>query len=327
MEISFKQTLFSIDPKNKRCNDCGDKNVKYVSVNNGVTICELCAEIHKKKINNNQISYVRNIDDDYDDYLMNYFIYGGNKNFRHTLKKMGINFDMQKSNLYKTYAADYYRQCLKSKVKGDKPPPNLPENPSEIIPVISTIFPEFENYVVNNKLNEDIHNENNIDDEDDTHFKKEENNKQDIHENKDLNENNNNKINELNENNNSENKNNDKKGLMRNSLIKMKKIGGVVKTNGIKGFVVMKKAGIIFVQKTKPVANKIASTAKYVGKTTYKYVGSHMPHFHKNRTSIDNKEDNNEKNNEDEKNHENKQKEDEKEDDKQDKNNNQIEFK
>ena len=47
MEVNFKEKLFSLDSRNKRCNDCGDENVKYVSVNNGITLCELCAQIHK----------------------------------------------------------------------------------------------------------------------------------------------------------------------------------------------------------------------------------------------------------------------------------------
>ncbi len=27
--------------------DCGDDEIKYVSVNNSITLCELCAQIHK----------------------------------------------------------------------------------------------------------------------------------------------------------------------------------------------------------------------------------------------------------------------------------------
>ena len=65
MEISFKQTLFSIDPKNKRCNDCGEKHVTYVSINNGITICNLCVQIHRQL--GKKISELKKIDDDFDD--------------------------------------------------------------------------------------------------------------------------------------------------------------------------------------------------------------------------------------------------------------------
>ena len=67
MEINFKQTLFSLESRNRKCNDCADDDVKYVSVNNGITLCELCSQIHKNF--GNQISYIRSIDDEFDDYL------------------------------------------------------------------------------------------------------------------------------------------------------------------------------------------------------------------------------------------------------------------
>ena len=47
MEINFKQTLFSLESRNRKSNDCGDDEIKYVSVNNSITLCELCAQIHK----------------------------------------------------------------------------------------------------------------------------------------------------------------------------------------------------------------------------------------------------------------------------------------
>ena len=73
MEISFKQTLFSIDPKNKRCNDCGEKHISYVSVNNGITICNLCVQIHRQL--GSKISELKKIDEEfeniYTDYMLN----------------------------------------------------------------------------------------------------------------------------------------------------------------------------------------------------------------------------------------------------------------
>ena len=62
MEISPKQTIFSLDSKNQKCNDCGEPDVKFVSVNNGITLCELCAQIHRNF--GFQISYIRSIEDD-----------------------------------------------------------------------------------------------------------------------------------------------------------------------------------------------------------------------------------------------------------------------
>ena len=155
MEIGFKQTVFSMDPKNQKCNDCGDDNVKFVSVNNGITLCELCANIHKNF--GNQISYIRDINDEFDDYLMNYFIYGGNKKFRKTLRNLGVNLDVKKAQLYRTYGVDFYRRNLKAIVKGSGALDKDFNNPNEVMQNDSNSFPEFENYTINlynnNKIN------------------------------------------------------------------------------------------------------------------------------------------------------------------------------
>jgi len=147
MEINFKETLFSLESRNRKCNDCGDDGVKFVSVNNGITLCELCAQIHKNF--GNQISYLKSIDEEFDDYLMNFFIYGGNKKFRRTLKQMGVNLDAKKGHLYRTYGADFYRRNLKSLVKGNSHLDKDYDNANEVMKNDSHSFPEFENYIVN----------------------------------------------------------------------------------------------------------------------------------------------------------------------------------
>lgn len=265
MEISFKQTLFSIDPKNKRCNDCGEKNVAYVSVNNGITICELCAQIHRQL--GPQISELRKIDEEFDDYSMNFFIYGGNKNFRKTLKSLGVNLDMQRSKLYKTYGVEYYRKCLKSKVKGEENNEKQPLNPNEILFKENNDeknFSEDKNSVnnINNflNINNNEGNKTNVNDEEDngeSHIQ--------------LNYQNN--LNNINSHNKKENT--DKKGILKLSINKMKIFGGYIKKNSVKSIEKIKKAGNIIAQKSKPATDKIKSTAKYMGE--------HIPYFHKNK--------------------------------------------
>ena len=289
MEISFKQTLFSIEPRNKRCVDCGDKNVTYVSVNNGVTICELCSQIHKQL--GPKISLLRKIDEDLDDDSMNYFIYGGNKHFKKTLKKLGVDIDMQKSKLYKTYGVDYYRKYLKSKVKGIENTEKKPENPNELINVQEDNNEIIENKFNINNNNKIIEKEKNIliDDEEKENNKNDEEKKNNIKTLYNINNNIENKINveeinngesevqlHYNENgiiNLDENKKiNKKKSLLKSSINKVKDIGGYIRKNSVKSLVAIKKAGNIIVQKSKPAAEKIKYTAKYVG--------NHMPHFH-----------------------------------------------
>ena len=151
MELNFKQTLFSLDKKNCTCNDCGDSQVKYVSINNGITLCELCAEIHKNF--GYQISYIRSIEDQFDNYLVNFFIYGGNKKFRKNLRNLGVNLDQKKGNLYRTYGADFYRRNLKSIVKGNSQLDKDFQNANEVMKEFSNSFPEFENYILNSTIN------------------------------------------------------------------------------------------------------------------------------------------------------------------------------
>ena len=147
MELNFKQTLFSLDKKNSSCNDCGEPDVKYVSINNGITLCELCAQIHKNF--GYEISYIRSIEDQFDDYLVSFFIYGGNKKFRKNLRNMGVNLDQKKGNLYRTYGADYYRRDLKSIVKGNSHLDIDFEKANEVMKNETNNFPEFANYIVN----------------------------------------------------------------------------------------------------------------------------------------------------------------------------------
>ena len=279
MEISSKQTIFSIDSKNKRCNDCGEKHISYASINNGVTICNLCVQIHRQL--GSKFSELKKIDEEFDDYTMNFFIYGGNKNFHKFLKELGVNSSIQRSKLYKTKGADYYRKYLLAKVKGVENTAKKPDNPNE---------------VMEDDKDDD---KNNIDnDKDDEHINKIKNDKHSV----------NNIHNFLNINNNLGNKTNVndeqinhaesniqlnigntkiqtdeddkdkvtiKKNFLKSSIKKMKVIGGYIKKNSIKGIKAVKKAGSIIVQKSKPAAEKIKSTAKYMGE--------HIPYFHKGR--------------------------------------------
>ena len=281
MEVSSKQTIFSIDSKNKRCNDCGEKHISYASINNGVTICNLCVQIHRQL--GTKFSELKKIDEEFDDYTMNFFIYGGNKNFHKFLKELGVNSSIQRSKLYKTKGADYYRKYLLAKVKGVENTAKKPDNPNEIM--------EDDNDNDNDK--------NNIDDDlDNEHINNIKNDKKsinNIHNFLNINNNLGNKTNVNDEQNNNAESNIQlnigntkiqtdeedkekitiKKNFLKSSIKKMKVLGGYIKKNGIKGIKAVKKAGSIIVQKSKPAAEKIKSTAKYMGE--------HIPYFHKGR--------------------------------------------
>ena len=265
MEISFKQTLFSIDSKNKRCNDCGEKHVTYVSINNGITICNLCVQIHRQL--GPKISELKKIDEDFDDYTMNFFIYGGNKNFHKFLKELGVNSGMQRTKLYKTKGADYYRKYLLAKVKGIENTSKKPDDPNEIIQIDNN--EDMKDNDNNYKFKEDKHSINNI-----NNFLNIDNN-EGKKTNVDEIENNGDSHIQLNLGNTkiqTNEKSNLKKSLLRTSINKVKTFGGYIKKNSVKGIKAMKKAGHIIAVKSKPGMEKLKSTAKYMGE--------HIPHFH-----------------------------------------------
>ena len=142
----------SLDKKNSTCNDCGEPDVKYVSVNNGITLCELCAQIHKNF--GYEISFIRSLEDQFDDYLVGFFIYGGNKKFRKKMRNMGVNLDQKKGNLYRTFGADFYRRNLKSIVKGNSQLDIDFEKASDVMKDETNNFPEFANYIVNSNYDQ-----------------------------------------------------------------------------------------------------------------------------------------------------------------------------
>ena len=291
MEQPFKQTIIQLDQKNRKCIDCGDADIQYVSVNNGVTLCELCAEVHKSL--GNQISFIRKIDDEFDEYLKKYFLFGGNKRFRNKLKSLGVNFDTKRLLLYKTYGCDYYRRYLKAKVLENPKPQINYKNPNEVMAIDSHSFPEFEEYIIkkeiekssNNKLINDINNyafsndENDIKRSASVDSKK---NKLKVELNDCINleaqtedlkrvpikkfENCDDCFNE------NENNLKHKKNFLRKSLNKIKKVGSYIKKEGNKGYGMIKKASKVFNDKYHP-GKKVKTAAKFLGKQINKFPG------------------------------------------------------
>ena len=289
MEISFKQTIFSLDAKNQKCNDCGEPDVKFVSVNNGITLCELCAQIHQNF--GYQISYLRSIEDEFDDYLMNFFIYGGNKKFKKTLRHMGVNLDVKKAHLYRTFGVDFYRRNLKSIVKGNSQLEKDFSNANEIMQIDSNAFPEFENYVIGeynkNQINLALLNNMQIDLNSHTNYSNNNINNNEINQNKsNIQEKNNESVKNEEEKKVGENKNMDLKKVMDYSVKNVKKFGNFMKKEGIKGYGLMKKYGGIIAKKSKPVFQSAKN-----------YVKEHIQNFNKKDDNSTKEEDKKEENN------------------------------
>ena len=100
------QYLFDKDFENKTCVHCKSPMPTFASINNAIIICQQCAERHKELGYN--ISYVRELKDDWDPYLLSFFEMGGNSRFIRFVKKYELD-DMPIENLFYTKISEYYR--------------------------------------------------------------------------------------------------------------------------------------------------------------------------------------------------------------------------
>ena len=152
MEISkgqYKDIILSIDEENIKCADCGKENPIKVSVNNGIILCEECALQHLKLGPN--VSYIRDLSGEFDEYLLNYFTLGGNSKFKKFLKEENVDTSLPINKKYLTRACEFYRINLKRKVQGVDLLTKKYENPNEIVENMENNFPEFEDYVIKNQ--------------------------------------------------------------------------------------------------------------------------------------------------------------------------------
>ena len=143
-EARIKTVILNMDSSNKKCADCENENVTFVSINNGTVICSECAEKHKHL--SYWISFIKSFNEKWDDYLLKYLKNGGNSRYLKFCKDYKIE-NIQSIDRYKTKGVEYYRLILKSEVMGFDPPDNINVNSAgEILENIENNYPEFENY-------------------------------------------------------------------------------------------------------------------------------------------------------------------------------------
>ena len=143
--------IYSIDEQNKLCVDCGAENPTKVSINNGVIICQNCAKEHESL--GSSISFLKNINDDYDEFLISFVIMGSNTKFKRFLSKENVDSSLPIKDKYKTAALHYYRMNLKAKVEGKDEIKQEFKDPNEILNDIYDNYPEFnKKYVVKNQV-------------------------------------------------------------------------------------------------------------------------------------------------------------------------------
>ena len=143
-EFRMRQVFCNMDQDNIKCVDCNSEPTIYASINNGILLCSRCAEIHKSFGNN--ISFIRQIGDKWDNYLLNFIKNGGNSRFKQFCKDYHID-NIDQLIKYKSKGLEYYREILKSEVMGYDPPNNIEiQSASQILYKIPNNYPEFDDY-------------------------------------------------------------------------------------------------------------------------------------------------------------------------------------
>ncbi len=150
--VDQNNIIYSIDEENKLCVDCGAENPTKVSINNGIIICEKCAEEHEKL--GNAISFIKSIEDDFDEFLIHFIVMGSNTKFKRFLTEEKVDTTLPIETKYKTNAVCFYRKNLKAKVEGKNELPKDFEDPNGVVgEEDDNTFPEFQKkYILKNQI-------------------------------------------------------------------------------------------------------------------------------------------------------------------------------
>lgn len=148
MPVDPAQHLNALDEKNKLCFDCKTKESKVISVNQGITLCEECAALHKEL--GHGISFIAPLKGLIDRYVFDFVLMGGNGKLEAFLSKFTFPPETTLANKYKSKAMDYYRRNLKSMVYylGEIIQDFEDAQGTEVVNEPANVFPEFETYEV-----------------------------------------------------------------------------------------------------------------------------------------------------------------------------------
>ena len=150
-ELKNKNLIYRIDEQNYICADCEREKSIYISINNGVTICNTCAKEHQ--LLGHSISYIISINEKLDEYIFNFIVFGSNTRFKRFITNENIDNSLPIQKKYKTQALYFYRKTLKNKVLGIDLPLKEYENPNEIIENNSKDdYPEFNRYIIKKQI-------------------------------------------------------------------------------------------------------------------------------------------------------------------------------
>lgn len=150
-DLKNKNLIYRIDEENYKCADCQIEKPTVISINNGITICNSCAQQHQ--ILGHSISYLKNINEKLDEYLFNFIVFGSNTRFKKFILTENIDGNLSIKKRYKTQALYFYRKMLKAKVFGKELPIKEYNDPNEIVENnIEDDYPEFNKYIIKNQI-------------------------------------------------------------------------------------------------------------------------------------------------------------------------------
>lgn len=104
--------LYEKDRENKMCVECKVPKPDFASINNGILICNQCAE--KLRPLGYNISYIRRLSDDWDQFLLCFMEFGGNSRYIRFLNYNNLN-NMSLEEKFKSKIMEYYRLNVSAK--------------------------------------------------------------------------------------------------------------------------------------------------------------------------------------------------------------------
>jgi ADP-ribosylation factor GTPase-activating protein 1 len=106
---------------NSECCDCGAAEVKWISLNNGIFLCDKCAENHRTF--GMSVSQILSLQlPTWSGNQLLFLKKGGNKNYKKNLTEYNIAPSASMDVKYKSKAASYYRRYLKNEVDKESDP-------------------------------------------------------------------------------------------------------------------------------------------------------------------------------------------------------------
>ena len=115
-DIKKQLEKLSNEDENKKCFDCGAQPARWVSLNNGIYICQSCSEEHKKM--ESETSKIKSISfEQWNKSQLNIMKKGGNMKLRLFLEENNIEPNIDKNILYNSKLMLYYRNKLKAEAE------------------------------------------------------------------------------------------------------------------------------------------------------------------------------------------------------------------